>query len=258
MACTSRLPGLGPRRSPGAAPCVRPAGLLTGPVLARTLQRVVGRGPLVGLAVAFHDQEPPQRHDRDLSVGHRRPPSPRPESFTSELVPAGSARRRGQRPSPPPVHRSPAVAATWKASRRLKRSAVGRVVVPVHREEVPVALHALERSGSAVVQDDVGVWIPRGRDGPLESRPLNSTSGGTVPEHLVTDPILAQARVPGLRLHRPSDTCEMATLGPTSTPCHRYPACSSASVALAGIVTVQLRSARSARARVSRWTSWPP
>jgi len=129
--------------------------MLTGPFLARTSQRVVGRGRLVGLAVPFHDQEPAQRHNRDLSVRHRRPPSPRPESFASELGPAGSARRRGQRPSPPPVHRSLGVAATWKASCRLKRSAVGRVAGPVHRGQLPVALDALERPRSAVVQDDV-------------------------------------------------------------------------------------------------------
>lgn len=83
---------------------------------------------------------------------HRRPPSPRPESFASELGPAGSARRRGQRPSPPPVHRCLGVAATWKASCRLKRSAVGRVAGPVHREQLPVAFDALEQPRSAVVQ----------------------------------------------------------------------------------------------------------
>jgi hypothetical protein len=111
-----------------------------------------GSRGLVGLAVPFHDQEPPQRHNRDLSVRHRRPPSPRPESFASELGPAGSARRRGQRPSPPPVHRSLGVAATWKASCRLKRSAVGRVAGPVHRQQLPVAFDALERPRSVVVQ----------------------------------------------------------------------------------------------------------
>jgi hypothetical protein len=36
--------------------------------------------------------------------------------------------------------------------------------------------------------------------------------GRTLPEHLVTDPILAQARVVGLRLYRPSDTCEMVSI----------------------------------------------
>ena len=89
MACACRLPVLGPRRCSGAAPCVRPAGMLTGPFLARTSQRVVGRGRLVGLAVPLHDQEPPQRHNRDLSVRHRRPPSPRPEPFAPSLVPRG-------------------------------------------------------------------------------------------------------------------------------------------------------------------------
>jgi hypothetical protein len=130
--------------------------MLTGPFLARTSQRVVGRGRLVGLAVPFHDQEPPQRHNRDLSVRHRRPPSPRPESFASELGPAGSVRRRGQRPSPPP--RPPESWGGCYLEGELSREAFSgwKVAGPVHRGQLPVALDAPERPRSAVVQDDVG------------------------------------------------------------------------------------------------------
>src|SRR5919198_2089481 len=35
-------------------------------------------------------------------------------------------------------------------------SAVGRVAAPVDREQLPVALDALQRPGSAIVQDEVG------------------------------------------------------------------------------------------------------